>query len=440
MIELLFVFGSAALTIPFYLVSAVPFFGSERKKRSRVYLLIIALVMFRPIAQMVVIVAFGENHLDLVRLGLNLYNYFFGMFLWLVVLKICFKVHTAKLLYVILLTDMLLLSVNTAAYRIIDLFLPENSYQTQFELFSAVWTAISLVLIVVVLPFVNRFFKGFLRRELSDLPLKETLLLSLSPVGFYFAAVIYIFVFGLFSNDLASGFLILMGLSFSLFQLWMVRNTHKLLLAEMKHEILLDNYQTLEHHFTQIAQMKHEMRNHLFAIRTLFENGEQEQLAKYLSDIQGSFAEIEEPISCGNRLIQAIFAHAAQLARRMDFEIKFDLLPIPALSIPDNDIVSLFMNILNNALESCAGIGDADKRWINVEIKIRSPYLYLSVLNARRGIVSMREGGYISTKKDPFLHGHGIDIVRKIAKKHKCFVSFEHTADSFRAEVALPVE
>jgi signal transduction histidine kinase len=175
-------------------------------------------------------------------------------------------------------------------------------------------------------------------------------------------------------------------------------------MLEMKNEFLLENYQTLETHFTQIAQMKHEMRNHLFAIRTLHENGESEQLTEYLAGMQSSFADIQEPISCNNRIIQAVLTYAAQLARKMGFEIEFELAPMPPLTIPDADIVSLLMNLLNNALESCAKIEGTDQRWIKVRLKHRSPYLYLSILNARQGEIKIDESRYVSAKKIPFLY------------------------------------
>ena len=203
-----------------------------------------------------------------------------------------------------------------------------------------------------------------------------------------------------------------------------------LYMMEVKNDFLQKNYQTLESHFTQIARMKHEMNHHMFAIRTLFKNGDYELLDKYLSDIQAGFAELEEPVACGSRVIQAILGHAAGRARAMGFEIGFEVLPLPTLPVPDSDLVSLFMNLLDNALESCANIPDVKARWITVRIKTRPPYLCLSVRNA----LGEAAGG-----KDPVLRGHGLGIVRKTTEKHGGIASFEYTENAFNAEIALPV-
>ena len=209
-------------------------------------------------------------------------------------------------------------------------------------------------------------------------------------------------------------------------------------LSEMRNELLLENCQTLESHFTRVAEMKHEIRHHLFAIRVLHENGEQEQLAEYLSGIQDAYSGIGETVPCNNRVIQAMFTHVAERAKGLGFEIAFEIEPLPPIPVSDAELVSLFMNLLTNALESCAAIPEPDKRWIEVCLKLRLPFLYLSVFNARQGVLKKDGERYVSTKGDSLLHGHGMEIVQKIAKKYEGFVVYEDTEDTFRAEVALP--
>jgi len=60
------------------------------------------------------------------------------------------------------------------------------------------------------------------------------------------------------------------------------------------------------------------------------------------------------------------------------------------------------------------------------------------VFNARQGMLKKDGERYVSTKGGSLLHGHGMEIVQKIAKKNEGFVVYEDTEDTFRAEVALP--
>jgi len=56
-----------------------------------------------------------------------------------------------------------------------------------------------------------------------------------------------------------------------------------------------------------------------------------------------------------------------QRARQINTETNIEVSVLPPISITDADAVSLLMNLLNNALESCEKIQPPDKRWIEVE-------------------------------------------------------------------------
>ena len=210
-------------------------------------------------------------------------------------------------------------------------------------------------------------------------------------------------------------------------------------LLELKNDCMLENYQSLERQHMQIAEMKHETRHHLLVLRELCESGEHERLLTYLGDIQGQFEKIETPVPCDNRVIQAVLGHGARRARELGFEISFEIMPLPELNIADADLVSLLMNLLDNALEANTLIKDAAERFITVRLRPRPPYLCLAVTNARCGEIEKSGNTYASTKKDPLMHGHGLAVVRAVVQKYDGLLSLDHTPDSFSAEAVLAV-
>jgi len=210
-------------------------------------------------------------------------------------------------------------------------------------------------------------------------------------------------------------------------------------MLETKNRLLLENYKSIESYIKQIAMVKHEMLNHLLAIRILLDNGEHERLSKYLTDIQGSYIVPAEPLFCGHRLIQSILWHANQRARQINAETNIKVSALPPISITDADAVSLLMNLLNNALESCEKVQPPDKRWIEVSIKCRDPYLCISVKNALHNVNRPNNSTLGTTKKDVAFHGYGVSIVRDVVKKYNGFATFECSGDAFVAEAALRV-
>jgi len=206
-----------------------------------------------------------------------------------------------------------------------------------------------------------------------------------------------------------------------------------------KNDLLFENYQSVESYIKKIALMKHEMLNHLLAIRILLDNGEFERLEQYLAAIKDSYLVAAEPIFCGHHLIQSILGHMNQQARQIGVETKIEVSTLPPMSITDADAVSLFMNLFNNALESCKKIQPPDRQWIKVAIKCRAPYLYISVKNALHHEIKPKNSILATAKKEAALHGNGIPIVRNIVKKYNGFATFEYTEDSFTAEAALRI-
>ena len=211
-------------------------------------------------------------------------------------------------------------------------------------------------------------------------------------------------------------------------------------MLETKNGLLLDSYLNIESYISQIAFIKHEMRNHLLAINILLNEGDHERLILYLASIQDAYIMPAEPVFCGHKLIQSMLGHARQRAYQIGIDLSIEVTMLPQISITDADIVSLLMNLLNNALESCERISSPDKRWITVDINCRGPYLYVSVKNALyHEILHSKSNNLVTTKKDSTFHGYGVSVVKNVAKKYDGFTSFEYKGNSFIAEAALRV-
>ena len=220
-------------------------------------------------------------------------------------------------------------------------------------------------------------------------------------------------------------------------------NTRELFTAnsELKiQQMHLERFQSLEAHVTEIAEINHMNKNQWMTANFYLENQQYEQLKTHISNSLGNFSKPFQFVVCGHDMIQAVLNDAAQRAKSLGFEINFKVpKSMPPLSITDNDTMILFGCLLDNALESCEGI-EQEKRWIEVEVSFREPLMYITVTNARQGEIRPRKDGYASTKNAARLrHGHGLNIVRKTAKKYKGFPEYEHTENLFSAVVQIQV-
>lgn len=436
---ILYALGTLVSEAPWFFLTTVPFWGYERVKKKWIALILLAFTLLRTVA--------GYGIVTWVPGGLELleYSFLLQLLLLLAAYSICYKVHMIKLLYATLLTVSISMPLNMLATLIAMPFVTLSLEVDVIMEATPVWILAVAVLTATAAPFVYLLFSRILRGALSGFSAKTVLYLCATP-GLFFL----FYAYSIFAVPYFNGVYLLItpvaGVFCAYINLRMILNLRELAqyksdmqIQEMKNEYLLENYQTLENHYKQISETKHEIRHHLFAIRTLLDNGEYGKIGTYLSDIDGHFTEAPELVPCENRILQAVLSHFARRARESGFSIQFEILPLPDLRLPDADLVSLLMNLLENALESCGNIPDGKDRWITVKLKTRPPYLCLSICNARRGELIVSGDSYASTKNASALHGHGIAVVRKIMDKHNGLISFEHTDDTFCVEVALPV-
>lgn len=436
---LLYALGTLVSEAPWFFLTTVPFWGDERIKKKWIVVILLALTFLRTVT--------GYCIITYIPSGLMLLNNSFLIqpLLLLVIYSICYKVHITKLLYVTLLTVSISMPINMLSTLISMPFVTLSPEADVTMEATPIWILVVTVLIALVSPLVYRLYRKILQDALPEFTAKTTLYLCATPALFFI-----FYAYSIFAVPYFNGVYLLItpiaGVFCAYINLRMILNLRELAqyksdiqLQEVKNEYLLENYQTLENHYKQISETKHEMRHHLFAIQTLLKNGEYEQLDTYLSNIQEHFLEAPEPIPCKNRVIQAVLGHAGRRARELGFKIQFEILPLPDLLLPDADLVSLLMNLLENALESCTNIPEQQDRWIKVKLKTRSPYFCLSICNARCGELIVNGECYTSTKNASVLHGHGIAVVRKIVDKHNGLILFDHTEDSFCVEIALPV-
>lgn len=435
----LYTLGTFVSEAPWFILTTVPFWGNERMKKKRVAMILLAFTLLRT--------AMGYGIAVLVPGGPVLLNYsvILQPLLFLAVYSICYEVHIVKLLYATLLTVSISMPINMLAALIAAPFVPLLPGTDVIMEAAPAWIIVVAILIAVAAPFVYWLFGRILRNALAGFTWKTVLYLCVTPMLFFsfyaysVCAVPYFNGVYLFITPVAGVFCACINLFMILKQRELDKYKSDIQVQEIKNEYLLENYRALESHYRQISETKHEMRHHLLAIRALLCSGAYGQLDNYLSEIEACFSEDSDPIPCNNRVIQAVLGHAAWRARELGFTIQFEILPLPDLRIPDTNLVSLFMNLLENALESCEKIEESKDRWIQVRLKTHQSYLCLSICNARCGELIVSGDSYGSTKSTSVLHGHGIAVVRKIVDRHNGLISIEHTDDRFCVDIALPV-
>lgn len=82
------------------------------------------------------------------------------------------------------------------------------------------------------------------------------------------------------------------------------------------------------------------------------------------------------------------------------------------------DMISLFGNILDNAMEACVGL-EPSERMIHILIRQEKNLLLLEVTNTKSKSLVLARTGMSTSKSDHLLHGYGFPIIKEIVKRHQ---------------------
>lgn len=80
-------------------------------------------------------------------------------------------------------------------------------------------------------------------------------------------------------------------------------------------------------------------------------------------------------------------------------------------------MVSLFGNLLDNAIEACERMKGGD-RWIQIQISRQKEILNIEISNSIEKVPEEKNEEFISSKENKKLHGYGMKSVRRIVERY----------------------
>ncbi len=180
---------------------------------------------------------------------------------------------------------------------------------------------------------------------------------------------------------------------------------------------------------------EHDLRHHLNAVLGLNRQQNGEKVERYISELLGNRLSIADILHCGNDAVNAILGYYANICKQEGIDFTIETIVPEDLEIDETDLCVVFGNVLENALEACRRI-TAGERFIKLSSQFIGNKLYIAVDNPFSGEIRLKNGVYLSQKREA-ASGIGIISVIAIAKKYDGEASFEQDDQVFRVSVFL---
>lgn len=214
--------------------------------------------------------------------------------------------------------------------------------------------------------------------------------------------------------------LMLLVVSMSCFLVYAKRNKARKSNEEYELLDMLNRYYSqsannVKKSYDQINMLKHDIRNMLLVVMNLISQNQLEEAQSLLGEKLHQIDRIYKLVDTDNEYANAILNQKLSEARAADMEMHCAILTSFG-RIGNQDICSLFGNLLDNAIE--ANVGNSDAPWLDVLVEGDQDEMEIICRNSIYKSLKLNHDRLPLTGKVRGEHGYGSRIVKEIAEKY----------------------
>lgn len=220
-------------------------------------------------------------------------------------------------------------------------------------------------------------------------------------------------------KDIAAIVLSISSIVFIMICFWLMSSQNKNDHLKRENEITQQLLRSQEKYYTMLLKkeeetkrFRHDIRNHLYCMKTLYDNNDFQQLGDYFEKMNIELKELNTGIHTGNNLIDVILNDIS--SKYTEVKIEWKGLLEPNLRIAQMDLCIVFSNLLSNAFEAA---DNCENKKVDVYIKKLSSNLLINIANTALNEPVIKDNEFVSSKKENG-HGYGVKNIKECLKKY----------------------
>ena len=194
-------------------------------------------------------------------------------------------------------------------------------------------------------------------------------------------------------------------------------------------------YLAQQRYLEQNTKARHDFRQTIHVLKGLAEDGNVKELNTFLGKYIETLPENETVRYCKDNAVNALLNHYAHLAKSTPIRLNLNISLPDALPAYNIDICSVIGNLLENAVNACLNLAEAERN-ISLSVSIEQGLeLYIVMVNNFSGRVKKKGDRYLSTHKNGT--GTGLYSIRSTAEQYGGQASFYHKENIFYSDVMM---
>ena len=166
---------------------------------------------------------------------------------------------------------------------------------------------------------------------------------------------------------------------------------------------------SLHESYEQQRKQTHDFYNHLAVLQGMAEKSAPlEEFSKYLGTLLATKFPTILYINTHRTVVDVILSQKVSIARDKGIDFQLQLENLSHFPLPDDALVVILTNLIDNAIEACEKISDTQNRFIQLTMKCEDKTAWLCIENTTAAPVSIHNNYVQTTKGDPLLHGYGL--------------------------------
>lgn len=204
----------------------------------------------------------------------------------------------------------------------------------------------------------------------------------------------------------------------------------------------LDNIEAWKKAYDGQRKQTHDFQNQLLVIYGLVkEQAPKEEILAYIKRLQN----VELPgtmiVKTHRTVVDIILNQKYAIAESREICLQSRLDDLSAFPLPDDALIIVLSNLIDNAIEACSKIENADERFISLKMKVEQMAAFLYIENPTKEPVHIVNNKIVTTKKNPLEHGYGLQNIASVLEQNNAVYLLNYNEDkhifSFSAQISI---
>lgn len=202
-------------------------------------------------------------------------------------------------------------------------------------------------------------------------------------------------------------------------------------------DIEQEYYEASRQHLEQMKKIHQEYTARIRALHVAVREPEyQDKVKLLLEDSQKKIEKSRQSVYSMHPVINALLCVKQELAESKGITMEIHCIHSAVIGIADIEICSILGNLLDNAIEACEKLENANRR-IVADIYEKAGFLIIKISNSiTEDTPGIKQVGFTS-KLDRENHGLGLQMVERICSKHEGNLVISPSSDTMEVSAIL---